>query len=59
METTVRQAHCEEDDADVKGIVQSFQDIYEKMTVEAGKLGIYGGPIQFIADEIRRAVDFL
>ena len=58
MGVTVRQAYGEADDTDVKEIAQSFQDTYEKMTAEAGKLGIYGSPIQFIADEIRRAVDF-
>ena len=58
LEAAVRQAYCKEDDTDGIEIAQSFQATYEKMTVEAGKLGIYGGPIQFIADEIRRAVGF-
>ena len=58
MGVAVRRANCEADDKNIKEIAQSFQDTYEKMTAEAGKLGIYGGPIQFIADEIRRAVDF-
>ena len=58
LDAAIRQAYCEEDDLDVKEIAQSFQDTYEKLTAEAGKLGIYGGTIQFIADEIRREVDF-
>ena len=55
MEAAVRQANCETDETDTKEIAHSFQDIYEKITSEAGKLGIYGDPVQFIADEIRRA----
>ena len=58
MEAVVHQAYCEADDIDVKEIAQSFQDTYEKLTAEAERLGIYGGPVQFIANEIRREVDF-
>ena len=54
MEAAVRQANCETSATDAKEIAQSFQDIYEKITAEAGTLGIYGDPVQFIADEIRR-----
>lgn len=58
MEAAVHQAYCEADDIDGKEIAQSFQDTYEKLTAEAERLGIYGGPAQFIANEIRREVDF-
>ena len=58
MEAVVHQAYCEADDIDVKEIAQSFKDTYEKLTAEAERLGIYGGPVQFIANEIRREVDF-
>lgn len=54
MEAAIHQVHREEDATGVRGITQSFQAIYEKLTSEAGNLGIYGDPIQFIADEIRR-----
>lgn len=57
MSATVRQACRKADEIDVKQIAQRFQNTYEKLTAEAGKLGIYGDPIQFIADEIRRAAD--
>lgn len=57
MGAAVRQAYCEADDTDVEEIAQSFRNIYEKLTSEAGNLGIYGDPIQFIADEIRRTAD--
>ena len=55
MGAVVYQAYREADDTDGKEIAQSFQVIYEKLTTEAESLGIYGGTIQFIADEIRRA----
>ena len=58
MGAAVRQPYCESNDTDGKEIAQSFQDTYEKLTAEAEKLGIYGDAIQFIADEIRREVDF-
>ena len=52
MSAAVHQACRKADDADVEQAAQSFQIAYEKLTAEAGKLGIYGDPIQFIADEI-------
>ena len=54
MSATVRQAYREANTKDDGGIMQSFQVIYEKLTLEAKNLGIYGDPIQFIADEIQR-----
>ena len=53
MDAAVHQVYREADDTDDRGITQSFQVIYEKLTSEAGNLGIYGGPMLFIADEIR------
>ena len=54
MSASVRQSSFEADDTDDREIAQSFQDIYKKLTSEAVNLGLYGGPIKFIADEIRR-----
>lgn len=54
MSASVRQSSFEADDTDDREIAQSFQDIYKKITSEAVNLGLYGGPIKFIADEIRR-----
>ena len=54
MSAVVHQVHHEADDVDVRETTQSFQAIYEKLASVAENLGIYGGPIQFIADEIRQ-----
>ena len=46
---------CDEaDEAAIEDITKIFSEIYEEMTVEAEKLGMYGNPVQFIADEIGR-----
>ena len=54
MSASVHQSSCEAGDTYDRETAQNFQDIYEKLTSEAENLGIYGSPIQFIADEIRR-----
>ena len=60
MSVAIHQAYCDVDNTDdavnanVREISQSFQNVHAKITLEAEKLGIYGGPIQFIADEIKR-----
>ena len=45
---------CDEADVEtVEDITKIYSDIYAEMTAEAEKPGIYGTPVQFIADEIR------
>lgn len=55
MDRAVRRASHEADPTTVEEIAQEFHDVYEKLTEEAGKLSIYGAPVQFIAEEIKRA----
>lgn len=54
MEMAVCRASREADDTAFEEIVQDFRNVYEKLVVGAEKLGIYGTPIQFIAEEILR-----
>ena len=56
LQTAINQTlTCDEaDEAAVEEITKILNDIYTEMTTEAEKLGMYGTPIQFIADEIRR-----
>lgn len=53
MNTAIQLADRAEDETVPGKIVEILQEVYGKMEAEAGKLDIYGAPVQFIAKEIR------
>lgn len=52
MDAAVQLAGRAEDEPSLCKIAGLLQNLYGKMSTEAGKLGIYGAPVQFLAEEI-------
>ncbi|MDE6937278.1 MAG: hypothetical protein K2P28_03755, partial [Lachnospiraceae bacterium] len=59
MNETVRLARCAKEDDAMREIAGNLQWVYEKAEAEGKKLGAYGGPVLFIADEIRKLADYV
>ncbi len=47
------------DRAEVGKIVHLLQEVYQELTVQAKRLGIYGGALSYMAEEIRRPLGHL
>lgn len=39
------------------GITEILQEVYDELTVQAEKLGMYGGPMQYIAEELKQLIN--
>lgn len=48
LDTTIHPAHQMTSDK----LRKILREVYEEMTAEAGKLGVYGAPVQFITEEL-------
>ncbi|MDE6318847.1 MAG: helix-turn-helix transcriptional regulator, partial [Lachnospiraceae bacterium] len=59
MESAVRMAHNATDETDGSEIDKLLHEAYEEMIVTADELGVYGGAVRYLAEEMKKPLKYL
>ena len=59
MESAVRMAHNATDETDGSEIDKLLNEAYEEMIVTADELGVYGGAVRYLAEEMKKPLKYL